>query len=162
MLSTSLEFFIKTLLFALGWLLVASVSARIDTYQFSQPEQEELYHDLIQELRCLVCQNQNIADSNAELAKDLRRKTYEMVVQGKDKDEIVQFMVARYGDFVMYKPPLKASTLILWVGPGVILLLGVFVLIRVIRRRPSNDEHLLDDQQKKRAEQLLEQLSEEK
>lgn len=129
--------------------------ARIDTYQFSDSQQEDLYHELTQELRCLVCQNQNIADSNAELAKDLRRKTYEMVVKGQDKDQIVSFMVERYGDFVMYKPPFKASTIILWLGPGIILVLGVVILIRVIRRRPATTEPLLSEEQRKQAEKLL-------
>ncbi|WP_456447942.1 cytochrome c-type biogenesis protein [Thiolapillus sp.] len=129
--------------------------ARIDTYQFSDPQQEDLYHELTQELRCLVCQNQNIADSNAELAKDLRRKTYEMVIKGQDKDQIVNYMVERYGDFVRYKPPFNASTFILWLGPGIILLLGVVMLIRIIRRRPATTEPLLSDEQRRQAEKLL-------
>ncbi len=144
---------ISVFLFAL--VLAGSALGRIDTYQFSDPRQEALYQELIQELRCLVCQNQNIADSNAELAKDLRRKTYEMVSKGKDKDQIVDFMVARYGDFVMYKPPFKASTMILWLGPAIIFLLGLVMLIRIIRRRPASAEPLLTEEQRRRAEQLL-------
>ncbi|BAO43471.1 cytochrome c-type biogenesis protein [Thiolapillus brandeum] len=137
-------------------LFSAAGLARIDTYQFSDPQQEDLYHELTQELRCLVCQNQNIADSNAELAKDLRRKTYQMVIKGQDKDQIVDYMVRRYGDFVMYKPPFKTSTLVLWLGPVIILVLGVIVLIRIIRRRPATTEPLLSDEQRERAEKLLE------
>ncbi len=144
---------IPVFLFAL--FLAGSALGRIDTYQFSDPRQEALYQELTQELRCLVCQNQNIADSNAELAKDLRRKTYEMVSQGKDKEQIVDFMVARYGDFVMYKPPFKASTMILWLGPAIIFLLGLVMLIRIIRRRPASAEPLLTEEQRRRAEQLL-------
>jgi cytochrome c-type biogenesis protein CcmH len=136
-------------------LSATNVFARIDTYEFSDPGQEKLYHELTQELRCLVCQNQNIADSNAELAKDLRRKTYEMVIKGEDKDQIVDFMVARYGDFVMYKPPFKASTAILWLGPVIIFVLGLVMLIRIIRRRPASAEPLLTEEQRRRAEQLL-------
>jgi cytochrome c-type biogenesis protein CcmH len=136
-------------------LFSAAGQARIDTYQFSDPQQEDLYHELTQELRCLVCQNQNIADSNAELAKDLRRKTYQMVIKDQDKDQIVDYMVKRYGDFVMYKPPFKASTLVLWLGPVIILVLGVVMLIRIIRRRPATTEPLLSDEQRERAEKLL-------
>ncbi len=141
--------------FLLALFLAGSALGRIDTYQFSDPKQEALYQELIQELRCLVCQNQNIADSNAELAKDLRRKTYEMVRKGEDKDQIVDFMVARYGDFVMYKPPFKASTVILWLGPVIIFVLGLVMLIRIIRRRPASAEPLLTEEQRRRAEQLL-------
>ncbi len=130
--------------------------ARIDTYVFKNPQQEALYQELTQELRCLVCQNQNIADSNAELAKDLRRKTYQMIVKGEDKDAIVKFMVARYGDFVMYKPPFKATTVILWLGPALIFMLGVVMLTRMIRRRPLSDKPLLTDEQRQRAAQMLE------
>ncbi len=141
-------------------LLAGSAVARIDTYRFDTPEQEDLYHELTQELRCLVCQNQNIADSNAELAKDLRRKTYEMVSKGKDKDQIVDFMVARYGDFVMYKPPFKASTVILWLGPMIIFILGLVMLIRIIRRRPATAGPLLTEEQRKQAEKLLQDKDE--
>ncbi|WP_456412655.1 cytochrome c-type biogenesis protein [Thiolapillus sp.] len=151
---------LKALVLALGLSLGAQAPASIDTYEFSDPGQEALYLDLIQELRCLVCQNQNIADSNAELAQDLRRKTYEMVKKGENKDQIVEFMVARYGDFVMYSPPFKATTLMLWVGPVLIFVLAVAMLIRVIRRRPSSNDRLLSEEQRQRAEQLLNQTEE--
>ncbi|WP_456416884.1 cytochrome c-type biogenesis protein [Thiolapillus sp.] len=151
---------LKALVLALGLSLGAQAPASIDTYEFSDPGQEALYLDLIQELRCLVCQNQNIADSNAELAQDLRRKTYEMVKKGENKDQIVEFMVARYGDFVMYSPPFKATTLMLWVGPVLIFVLAVAMLIRVIRRRPSSNDRLLSEEQRRRAEQLLNQTEE--
>jgi cytochrome c-type biogenesis protein CcmH len=159
-----MSFFVNhkgVLAFALMLWISASAFARIDTYEFSSPGQEALYQELIQELRCLVCQNQNIADSNAELAKDLRRKTYEMVRKDQDKDQIVNFMVARYGDFVMYKPPFKSSTLILWLGPVVIFILGLLMLIRIIRRRPANAEHVLTKDQRQRAEELLKENKEE-
>jgi cytochrome c-type biogenesis protein CcmH len=145
----------RGLLLLLFLVMGSSAVARIDTYQFADPQQEVLYLELTQELRCLVCQNQNIADSNAELAKDLRRKTYEMVKKGQDKDQIVDFMVKRYGDFVMYKPPFKASTIILWLGPVIIFVLGLVVLIRIIRRRPTTTEPLLTDEQRRRAEKML-------
>ena len=136
------------------------VSANIETYKFDDPRMEADYQVLVHELRCLVCQNQNLADSNAELAQDLRRKTYEMVEKGLSKDEVVDYMVTRYGDFVLYKPPLQTNTLALWGGPFVIFIIAVVVLIRMIRRRPSSNDHLLSEEQRKRAELLLKQSEE--
>ncbi len=151
---------VKAFVLVLGLCMGANALASVDTYEFSDPGQQALYLDLVQELRCLVCQNQNIADSNAELAQDLRRKTYEMIKKGENKDQIVEFMVARYGDFVMYSPPFKATTLMLWVGPVLIFILAVVMLVRVIRRRPSSNDRLLSDEQRQRAEQLLNQTEE--
>ena len=90
---------------------------------------------LAEELRCLVCQNQSIAESNAELAVDLRRQIREQIVQGKGDAQIIDFMVERYGDFVLYRPPLKASTWLLWFGPPLLLLIGLVMLIRYVRAR---------------------------
>jgi len=87
------------------------------------------------ELRCLVCQNQTIADSNAGLAVDLRRETRDMLKQGKSDAEIVDYMTARYGDFVLYRPPLRATTALLWFGPALLLLIGAGVLVFTLRRR---------------------------
>ena len=87
------------------------------------------------ELRCLVCQNQTIADSNASLAIDLRRETRELLRQGKSDREVVDYMTARYGDFVLYRPPLKATTALLWFGPAAMLAVGAAVLLLVLRRR---------------------------
>ncbi|MBO1926999.1 cytochrome c-type biogenesis protein CcmH [Thiomicrorhabdus sp. 6S2-11] len=115
--------------------------AAIETYQFDSVEQEEAYKELIFELRCLVCQNQNLADSNAELAQDLRQQVYEMLTkQNASKDEIVDYMVARYGEFVMYKPPVEPNTYLLWVGPFLFLLIGLWILIRIIRSNQQNNE----------------------
>ena len=90
---------------------------------------------LAHELRCLVCQNQTLAESNAPLAVDLRNQIREQLAQGASEREVVDFMVARYGDFVLYRPPLKASTLALWIGPFVLLLAGALLLWRRIARR---------------------------
>ncbi len=103
--------------------------AAIEAYTFDDPAKESAYKELIEELRCLVCQNQNLAASDADLAKDLRQQTYDMLHEGKDRDQIVDYMVNRYGDFVMYKPPFKSSTMLLWLGPFVLLL---FVLVMVM------------------------------
>jgi cytochrome c-type biogenesis protein CcmH len=87
------------------------------------------------ELRCLVCQNQTIADSDADLAVDLRRQVREMLQQGKSEPEILEFMTARYGDFVLYRPPVKSSTYLLWYGPMTMAVLGIAILLWVLRRR---------------------------
>jgi cytochrome c-type biogenesis protein CcmH len=112
---------------------------------------------LANELRCLVCQNQTIADSNAELAVDLRREIRGQIKAGKTDSEILDFMTTRYGDFVLYRPPLKASTLVLWFGPLLLLVVGVFVLIRVMRarRRSAESESPLTDAERSRAAALL-------
>jgi len=146
---------VATALLAAAVLALPAQAARIDAYEFDDPQQAATYKKLIEELRCLVCQNQNLADSNAELALDLRRKTYEMVSTGKSEDEIVDYMVQRYGDFVLYRPRLTGTTLLLWGGPFVILLLGVAILLRMIRRRRSSAPAVLSADERTRAEQLL-------
>jgi cytochrome c-type biogenesis protein CcmH len=113
--------------------IAASALAAIEAYEFDSPEMEANFIKLTNELRCLVCQNQSLADSNAELAKDLRRQTYEMLTQGKTPDQVVQYMVDRYGDFILYRPRLKTSTLLLWLGPFVLLLLVLGLVIRHMR-----------------------------
>jgi len=140
---------------ALGLLLAFAAQAKVEVLEFESPEHEERYNKLVAELRCLVCQNQNLADSNAELAVDLRRKTYEMVSKDKSEKEIATYMVQRYGDFVLYRPPLNSSTLLLWVGPFIILLIGVSLLIRTIRRRRAEQGVNVDDASLKAAANLL-------
>ena len=120
------------------------------------PVQEKRAVKLSEQLRCLVCQNQSIAESNAELAVDLRRQIDEQIGAGKTDREILDFMVARYGDFVLYRPPVRASTLLLWGGPLVLLLIGVAVAWRVLRsRRARADERPLTDEERRDAERLL-------
>ncbi len=140
---------LSLLLFALGALAV------VEVHTFDSPEQEATYKELIDELRCLVCQNQNLADSNAELAQDLRRETYEMVKGGADKQDVIDFMVQRYGDFVLYRPPLKRSTVLLWTGPFIILGIGVLVLLQYIRRRRKEPPPSLTPEDHQRASRLL-------
>ena len=110
--------------------------------------------DLAAELRCLVCQNQSLAESNAGLAVDLRNQIREQLARGASEREVVDFMVARYGDFVLYRPPLKASTFFLWFGPFVLLIAGIYVLIRRIRRQRTMNGQL-SEADRLRAEQLL-------
>ena len=122
-----------SLVLALALPMIAA--AAIETREFQDPAQEARYADLIKKLRCLVCQNQNLADSNAELARDLRDKTYEMLVAGRSDDEITDFMVERYGSFVLYEPPLNYHTLFLWLAPAVLAAIGGGVFFAMIRRR---------------------------
>ena len=109
---------------------------------------------LAHELRCLVCQNQTLADSNAPLAVDLRNQIREQLAAGASEREVVDFMVARYGDFVLYRPPFKATTLALWIGPFVFLLAGAWLLRRLLRRRAPAPE--LSEADRARAAKLLE------
>ena len=139
----------------LGLVIAFSAPAKVEVLEFESPAHEERYNKLIAELRCLVCQNQNLADSNAELAVDLRRKTYELVSKDKSEKEIASYMVERYGDFVLYRPPLNSNTLLLWVGPFIILLIGVTLLIRTIRRRRAEQGVNVDDASLKAAANLL-------
>ncbi|MGZ4955568.1 MAG: cytochrome c-type biogenesis protein [Methylobacter sp.] len=136
-------------------LLVVSgiVYAGVEYREFANPEQQEAYEDLTSELRCLVCQNQTIADSNAELAADLRRQVYEMLQQGKSKQDIAQFMTDRYGDFVLYNPPFKLKTGLLWIGPVVFLLIGLIAVFLFTRRKKTaaNIEISAEKQQKIRS-----------
>jgi cytochrome c-type biogenesis protein CcmH len=102
---------------------------------FDNDEQEARFTQLTTELRCLVCQNQNLADSDAELAHDLREEIYGMMMAGQSNEQIKTFLVDRYGDFVLYRPEVKANTLALWLMPGVLLVLGAIVLFFTVRNR---------------------------
>ena len=117
--------------------LVPVVLAVIETYEFSSPDLELRYHQLSQELRCPKCQNQNIADSNAPIARDLRAVLYEQLEQGATDDEILAFMVARYGEFVRYRPGVDRNTVLLWAAPGLLLMLGAAGLLFHFRQRPG-------------------------
>ena len=147
----------KTLFLALSLLLSSVASAaNVEVYKFEDPDKEKVYKQLIAELRCLVCQNQNIADSNAELAQDMRRKTYDLVSQGMNKREVADFMAQRYGDFVLYKPPFKASTAVLWVGPFILFVAAIWLMLRAIRARGAENETAkLNQDQLKEAANLL-------
>jgi len=107
---------------------------------FDDPVLQHRYESLNRELRCLVCQNQTIADSNATLAHDLRREVRDMIAAGKTDDEIREFMIERYGDFVLYRPRMTAQTFLLWAAPALLLLVGGLMLFRVIRRRAQESE----------------------
>ena len=104
--------------------------------QFANDEQAALYLRLTQEFRCLKCQNQNLADSNADLARDLRDEIFQAVIDGQGRDEIADYLVARYGEFVLYRPPVKRVTYLLWFGPFLLLLLAIVVAVRLITKKP--------------------------
>lgn len=136
----------KKLIILMSVLLSFSVAAVIDVYTFESDEQEALFKTLTTELRCPKCQNNNLADSNASLAKDMRQKTYTLVQQGKTEDEIVDYWVDRFGNFVIYKPPVTIATSILWIGPGLFVFLGIFIIVRNSRRRAGVSCDVEDDE----------------
>ncbi len=123
--------------------------------EFKTAQDEALFDNLVTELRCLVCQNQNIADSDAELAVDLRREIFTMIEAGKDKSHILDFMVQRYGEFVLYKPRLTARTILLWVGPACLFLLGILIILRSAKRQRAVPTNQPDEAALKRARNLL-------
>ena len=135
------------------WLSL-SHAGPVVTYDFTSEEQEALFNKLSNELRCLVCQNQAIADSNADLAKDLRDEMYGMLQQGKTEQEIVDFMVARYGDFVLYRPPMNPTTWILWFGPAIALVAGFFVVIRIVRKQRQTTAKVISSEDMERLKAL--------
>jgi cytochrome c-type biogenesis protein CcmH len=141
-----------TRLFTTMWLaallcLGTAHAANLQTYSFDDPSKEALFRELINEIRCPKCQNQTIADSDADLAKDLRDRTYLMVQEGATKQEVVDYMVARYGDFAYYRPPVQTSTLVLWLGPLVVVLAGAGVILWRVRSRGNTDIGLSTDEQ---------------
>ena len=149
-----------------AWLLLFAsqplISATLADYKFDDPQKTEEFRHIIEQMRCLVCQNESLAGSNAELAVDLRNEIYEMMQAGQGKDEIIKFMVARYGDFVLYNPPVKPTTYPIWFGPILLFLLGGFVLFRIIRRKNLAVETELSAEEQQRLDNLLKQKSDDK
>jgi len=119
----------------LAMLLIAPAAFAIDPLPFKDRAEEIRFQHLARELRCLVCQNQDLADSEADLAKDLRKQVFELMRAGKSDAEIKQYLVSRYNDFVLYDPPLKPGTWLLWFAPGALVLIGAGVLANILRRR---------------------------
>lgn len=145
-----------TYLILLLFCIAPNLSAQI-AQPVEDPQYEHRMKALTQQLRCLVCQNETLADSQAELAQDLRREIRDQMKAGKSDQEILAFLTQRYGDFVLYNPPIKATTYLLWFGPFVLLLAGTAVLYRYVkRRRELINEKPLTAEQHRRAEKLLE------
>jgi cytochrome c-type biogenesis protein CcmH len=130
-----------TYLISLGLVLfmLANFVFANSVYPLDSVKKEAQFNHLLKDLRCLVCQNQDLADSNAELAKDLRLQVYQLVKEGKSDSEINEYLTSRYGDFILFKPPVKAVTLLLWFGPFLFLLLGFFIFWRTCFKRITNE-----------------------
>ena len=150
---------IASLLLLGGLLGAGQASAAIDVYTFDSDAQEQTFRELTKELRCPKCQNQDIADSNAPIATDLRREIYRMLGEGKDNQQILDFMVARYGDFVLYKPALTGKTAVLWFGPLALLVGGLVVIGVIVGRRRRTEQvegsDTLSAEERKRLDTLL-------
>ena len=129
-------------LLLLGLLLVFTAQAVEDLTAFPDDEMRQRYHTLTEELRCPKCQNQNLADSNSMIAEDLRAEVHRLLLDGKSDQQIKQYLVARYGDFVLYKPPVKSSTWVLWLLPVALLLVAVIVILLLVRGQRKNSAHL--------------------
>jgi len=127
----------------------------LEAFRFDTPAEELHFKKLIEEIRCLVCQNQSLADSDAELAHDLRAEVYTMVQDGKTDAEIIEFLVARYGDFVLYKPPVKPSTYLIWFGPFLLLLVAAVLLLRAVRRQKATPAPAITPEERARLDALL-------
>jgi cytochrome c-type biogenesis protein CcmH len=118
-------------------LLLSPISFAENIYPLDSIKKEAQFHHLLKDLRCLVCQNQDLADSNAELAKDLRLQVYQLVKEGKSDSEIKEYLSSRFGDFILFKPPVKGATLLLWFGPFLFLLLGFLLFWRSCNKQVS-------------------------
>jgi cytochrome c-type biogenesis protein CcmH len=145
---------------ALLFLALAAGAGTLARYDFSGPVTEEHFKEVIGKLRCLVCQNETLLDSNAELAQDLRDEVYQLMASGKSDEEVIDFLVARYGDFVLYDPPVKPSTFLLWYGPFALFVIGVVALAVTVRRRRQSPEPALSPEERERAERLLREAGE--
>jgi len=146
------------LIFSVSFLLPAQ-AVKIEFHDFKTPQQEQLYLKLIAELRCVKCQNQNLAESNADLAKDMRDKAYELILKGGTRADVIKYMTDRYGDFVLYKPPFKKNTLLLWLGPPLFLLLSLIFLFKLIRSQKKETVETLSNDDRESMRSLLKNTS---
>jgi cytochrome c-type biogenesis protein CcmH len=148
---------------AVMWLLLGLLlgspalhaTTTLESYHFADHKEEQRFKDLIGQLRCLVCQNESLAASDADLAHDLRQEVYEMMLAGKSNKQVTDYLVQRYGDFVLYKPPLKPSTWLIWFGPFGVLLIALWLLLRAVRRQRNVPSTELSDAERKRVEEIL-------
>jgi len=144
------------LLFCAVVVVAIPVNAKEATPMAADPVMEKLVNEISAELRCLVCQNQTIADSHAALAVDLKNQVREMVKQGKSRDDVVDYMVERYGDFVRYRPPVKPTTYLLWVGPFLLLAGGLIILVVNLRKRKATvTEAPLSEEEHQKLDSIL-------
>ncbi|MBL4606326.1 MAG: cytochrome c-type biogenesis protein CcmH [Pseudomonadales bacterium] len=145
---------VRACLFLVISIIAFNTLASIEIYEFESDEDERRYQSLITELRCPKCQNQNLSGSNAEIAKDLKKRVYKLISQGKSDTEIVDYLVERYGDFVTYRPPVKPSTWLLWFGPFILFsFVGIFLLWRT--RRVNKEASNKPDVDREKLQQIL-------
>lgn len=151
----------NTYVYLFLFLIFTSLSAvAVDTpFEFEDSKQEERYKKLIEELRCLVCQNQSLADSNADLAQDFRDEIYKKILEGQSNSEIINYLVTRYGDFVLYKPPVKIRTILLWFGPFALLITAVLIAVFIARRRQKISSTPLTNEEEQKLNELLNRSS---
>ena len=147
----------KSWLFLTALFMSVSATAAIDALNFTSPEQEKDYHQLTQELRCPQCQNNNSADSTATIAVDMRGKVFELLQEGKNRNEVVDYMIQRYGNFVTYDPPMTMATMVLWIAPILLVFVGIlFVFKRKSKSSNAvNSDVVLDDAENARLSALL-------
>ena len=150
----------KTLLFSA--LLLAGILSgtlaqafTLEAFTFDDQAKQREFRDLIEEIRCLVCQNESLAGSQADLAQDLRMEIYKMLQSGQTREEVVEFLVSRYGDFVLYEPPLRPSTYLIWFGPAVLVAIGSLILFSTLRSKRKAQEQDLSDDDRHRLDALL-------
>lgn len=157
----SFRTFLAVLISVFLWGVGFSANATIDAYEFTDLDQEERFRQLVAELRCPKCQNQNIADSNAGLAKDIKDRVHRLLQEGKSNNEITVYMVERYGDFITYRPPVRPATWFLWFGPIVIAaLVAFFLLIRKLTSKPKQ-QSVVSPEQQRQVDELMKKLDEE-
>ncbi len=140
-------------------MLLSGTALAVEVRQFDDAEKQARYERLIEELRCLVCQNQSLADSDADLAKDLRDEVFGIIQSGQSEAEAIRFLTDRYGDFVLYRPPVKPITLMLWAGPLLVLLGGGVFLWNQSRRRATLQDSELSSAERQRLESLKKKLN---
>jgi len=136
--------------------LTLPVLAEVAGYSFESEQQEQRFMDLSEKLRCLVCQNQSLADSNAGLARDLRTELYEQVIKGNSETEIIDFMTDRYGDFILYQPRFALKNLVLWLGPFLLFFIGVWGLFRFTKKTAALPAAQVDADKLQQVRELLE------
>lgn len=160
--STVLAMYRIACLLFIGLTYCAETFSVVETYEFQSELERQRYYKFIEELRCPKCDNQNLLGSNSDIAKDLRRTLYQLLQEGQSDQEIVDFMVSRYGDFVLYRPPLKQTTLLLWLTPFILLLIGILIFAVILLRRgrakaTGYSDNNLSDQERERLEGILKQ-----
>jgi cytochrome c-type biogenesis protein CcmH len=152
----------RRILLTLCLFWATSAYAVIETYQFDSAEMRERYHVFVKELRCPKCQNQNLEDSNAGVAADLRREVHRLLHEGYSDDEIYDYMVARYGEFVLYRPRTSGVTLYLWLAPAVLLALAIAVVALIVKRsRKQIDDTVVASDDQERLNQVLSRVQQE-